>query len=243
MHRRAEGGPDLLLPHMIFDLAASLTSLALTYLVWKWRLAGHAHPVIEQNHPGYAIALVAGAALGGFGFGTLNLMLSGQPGIGRSILGAMAGAILAVELYKAATGTRGSTGLVFVFGFSAAVAVGRLGCFFSGLEDQTHGTPSSLPWAVDLGDGIPRHPVQLYESAAMALFLAFALIAVARRWPYFLRNGFYLMTGVYALQRFFWEFFKPYGTVLGPLNIFHVLCLALICYAAVMLRTPPHVRP
>lgn len=52
------------------------------------------------------------------------------------------------------------------------MAVGRLGCFFAGLPDYTYGVPTDLPWGVNFGDGVPRHPVQLYESAAMLLFLS-----------------------------------------------------------------------
>ena len=37
---------------------------------------------------------------------------------------------------------------------------------------MTYGTPTTLPWGVDFGDGVPRHPVQLYEAATMAIFLA-----------------------------------------------------------------------
>lgn len=173
--------------------------------------------------------------VGGFGFGTFNLWLTDLPGVGRSILGALTGAILAVELFKRAKKIEGSTGLIFVAGFSASVAVGRWGCYFSGLEDQTHGIPSSLPWAKDFGDGIARHPVQAYESFAMALFLIFALRCFARRQTLFLRHGFYLMVAFYAGQRFVWEFLKPYATVAGPFNLFHFLCLALLAYAGLMM--------
>ncbi|MCY1065359.1 hypothetical protein OV090_11335 [Nannocystis sp. RBIL2] len=31
----------------------------------------------------------------------------------------------------------------------------------AGLEDGTHGVASSLPWAIDLGDGVARHPLPL----------------------------------------------------------------------------------
>ena len=48
-----------------------------------------------------------------------------------------------------------------------------------------------------------------------------------------MRAGFYLFVGIYAVQRFAWEFLKPYGTVLGPLNLFHLLSLALAAYACV----------
>jgi phosphatidylglycerol:prolipoprotein diacylglycerol transferase len=172
--------------------------------------------------------------------GSLNLYLSGQPAVGRSILGALAGAILAVEGFKAARGIRGSTGLVFVAAFPVSVAVGRWGCFLSGLGDFTHGVPTALPWGYDYGDGIARHPVQLYESFAMAAFLVAALWALRRRNPVFLRHGFYLMVLWYAAQRFAWEFFKPYATVAGPFNLFHLVCAALAVYAAVMIARGVH---
>lgn len=100
-----------------------------------------------------------------------------------------------------------------------------------------------LPWGHDFGDGIPRHPVQLYESAAMILFLAYAMWALARRQPLFMASGFYLMVGYYAAQRFIWEFLKPYATVIGPFNIFHIVCATLLIYAYVMIRNLKHERP
>ena len=149
--------------------------------------------------------------------------------------GALAGAIAAVEIYKLKKGMTGSTGLIFVPAFVTSVAVGRWGCFLSGLGDQTYGTPTNLPWGHDFGDGVMRHPVQLYESFAMAAFLAAALILIGRRDPWFLRHGFYAMVLVYAGQRFLWEFLKPYGTVLGPFNLFHFICLGLVIYSIIMI--------
>lgn len=223
-----------MLIHALFDLLAATSALAMTVFVYRWRLAG-AGQKIEQAGPFYALALVLGAVVGGFGAGTLNLWLSGEPGFGRSILGALAGAILAVEFFKALRGIRGSTGIIFVPAFATSVMVGRWGCFLSGLEDQTHGTPTSLPWGHDFGDGIPRHPVQLYESFVMGVFLVLALYLLARRDEGFLRNGFYLMVLVYAGQRFLWEFLKPYEPLLGPLNLFHFLCAGLMIYPSLMI--------
>ncbi len=232
-----------MLIHTLFDLAAAASSLALTVWVYRWRLQDRAPLAIEESGTGYAIALIGGAMVGGFGFGTANLWLSGVPGIGRSILGALAGAIVAVELFKRAKGIRGSTGLIFVSGFAASVAVGRWGCFFSGLDDQTYGTPTTLAWARDFGDGVLRHPVQAYEAFSMAAFLAAALVCFARRQPFFMRHGFYLMVGFYCAQRFVWEFFKPYAAIAGPLNLFHFLCLALIAYSVIMIKRTAHDRP
>ena len=222
--------------HTLFDVLAAFSAMAVTIAVYRWRLAP-ALAKIEQAGVAYAVALVTGAAIGGYGAGTLNLWLTGVPGVGRSIVGALAGAILAIEIYKRWRGLRGSTGLIFVPAFATSVAIGRWGCYLSGLEDQTFGTPSSLPWAKDFGDGILRHPVQLYESLAMSAFLAAAIVLIGRRDRFFMRNGFYILVLVYAAQRFLWEFLKPYATLIGPFNLFHLVCAGLICYSLVMMRT------
>jgi prolipoprotein diacylglyceryltransferase len=220
--------------HLAFDLLAATAAMAMTVFVYGWRLR-EAGQRIETAGPLYAVALVMGAAIGGFGAGTLNLWLMGDGGVGRSIVGALAGAILAVELYKRARGIRGSTGLIFVPAFATSVMVGRWGCFLSGLDDHTHGTPTALPWGHDFGDGVLRHPVQLYESLTMGVFLAVALYLLWRRSPGFMATGFFLMVLVYAGQRFLWEFLKPYPPLLGPFNLFHFLCLGLMIYSGVMI--------
>ena len=220
--------------HSVFDLLASLTAMGLTVAVYRWRLA-EAGQKIETAGIGYAGALVVGAVIGGYGAGTLNLWLSGLPGIGRSIAGALAGAIAAIEIFKRLRKIHGSTGLIFVPGFAASVIVGRWGCYFSGIEDQTHGTATALPWGHDFGDGVVRHPVQIYESFAMTAFLIAALVLIGIRNRFFMANGFYLLVTFYAAQRFLWEFLKPYGTVAGPFNLFHLICAGLICYGLVMM--------
>lgn len=220
--------------HTVFDLLAAASALSMTLLAYRWRLSSAAQ-VIETAGTGYALALVAGAVIGGFGAGTLNLWLTGLPGIGRSIVGALAGAIAAIEIFKARRGLRGSTGIIFVPAFATSVMEGRWGCFLSGLDDQTYGTPTRLPWGHDFGDGILRHPVQLYESFTMAGFLLVALVLIGRRNVMFMRNGFYLLVLTYAAQRFLWEFLKPYGAVLAPFNLFHFICAGLMIYSAVMI--------
>jgi phosphatidylglycerol---prolipoprotein diacylglyceryl transferase len=183
-----------------------------------------------------------GAGLGAYLFGTLNLWFSGMPGIARSVEGALAGGIFAIELYKWRAGISLRTGARFALPLAVGIAVGRLGCYFAGLDDFTYGTPTTLPWGHDFGDGILRHPVQLYESLAMAAFAIFYVLAVLNRNSFIVTNGFYLALAFYGLQRFTWEFLKPYGTLIGPLSLFHLLSLAVLIYAAVMLATAPNVR-
>jgi phosphatidylglycerol:prolipoprotein diacylglycerol transferase len=224
--------------HAVFDVAAWLASMTAFWLTTRRLLPVDAMPANRVPHPGaYAIAAGMGALCGAMFFGTANALLSGLHALGFSMVGGIAGAIAAVEAYKRLTGITGSTGIAFAAPFAATVAVGRLGCFFSGLDDFTYGTPTSLPWGVDFGDGIHRHPVQLYESLGMAAMFVVLIERLLARDRFWLANGFYLVVGWYALQRFVWEFFKPYATVIGPFNLFHVVCLGLLLYVAVMIRS------
>jgi hypothetical protein len=216
--------------HTVFDLTAWGGGLAFSVVLYRWRLRALAQGVARKVDGGYFAALVIGAIPGAWLLGSLNSLRGATPALSHSVAGALVGAIVGVEVYKRLRGVTGSTGGVFVGPFSLGVVVGRLGCLFAGLPDGTYGKPTTLPWAVDLGDGIGRHPVQIYESLSMALFLAAYLVGLQRRSPWALRRGFYAMCIAYGLQRFAWEFLKPYPPVLGPLNIFHVLCGGLALY-------------
>jgi phosphatidylglycerol:prolipoprotein diacylglycerol transferase len=220
--------------HTIFDVLAWLAAGAA--VLWLSRVERITFPPIASG-PAYVAAILAGAGLGACVFGTANLWLSGMTGIARSVEGAIAGGILAVELYKRIRGIHVRTGARFALPFAVGVAVGRIGCFLSGLDDFTHGSPTLVPWAHDFGDGVPRHPVQLYESAAMAAFAAYYVARVRRRDSFVIDNGFYLAVGYYGVQRFCWEFIKPYGTLIGPFTLFHFLSLAVVAYAIGMIVT------
>ncbi|WP_439372277.1 prolipoprotein diacylglyceryl transferase family protein [Bradyrhizobium sp. DASA03120] len=225
--------------HTVFDIAAWLAAAAA--LSWLSR-RGLQFPAQSFELP-YVAALVFGAGLGAYLFGSANLWLSGQSGIARSVEGALAGGIVAVELYKWTAGIRLRTGARFALPLALGIAIGRLGCYFAGLDDFTYGTPTALPWAHDFGDGVLRHPVQLYESAAMGLFALAYVLAVLNRNTFAITNGFYLVLACYGAQRLLWEFIKPYGTLIGPFTLFHLLSLSILLYSAFMLATAPKARP
>jgi phosphatidylglycerol---prolipoprotein diacylglyceryl transferase len=205
----------------------------LARFLYVWRLRAQAAEVAARIGPLYVVALALGAIAGAWGFGSWNTALTAVPHPSHSVAGALAGGIFGVELYKAARGITGSTGAIWVGPLALGIAVGRWGCLFAGLPDETYGTPTSLPWGVDLGDGVPRHPVQVYESLAMLVFLAVYLVALARRAAWTRGRAFYVFVFFYAAQRFVWEFFKPYPDVIGPLDLFQLLALAMIIYALV----------
>jgi phosphatidylglycerol---prolipoprotein diacylglyceryl transferase len=216
--------------HTVFDLAAWSAGAAVGYAIYRWRLRARLSLVAGAVGPGYFISLGVGAAAGAWLSGSFNTLRQAAPALSHSVAGALVGAIVAVELYKAARGIRGSTGGVFVGSFATGIVIGRWGCLFAGLPDRTYGIPTALPWGVDLGDGIARHPVQIYESLAMAIFLAVYLAGLAVRAPWAMRRGFYALSIWYGAQRFAWEFLKPYPTVAGPFNVFHLLSGGLVIY-------------
>ena len=202
--------------HSAFDalawVAAGTTVFALK------RLARIGFPVSAAQRPNYYAVLAMSSGLGAYLFGTLNLIACGMPGFARSIEGAILGAVLGIEVYKYFAGLTARTGARFAAPLAIGVVIGRFGCFFSGIDDFTYGTPTNLPWGHDFGDGVMRHPAPLYESASMAVFLIGYLVAAWRDNRWVIDNGLYLAILWYAAQRFVWEFFKPYTPVLGPLH-------------------------
>jgi prolipoprotein diacylglyceryltransferase len=86
---------------------------------------------------------------------------------GKTVLGAIAGGYLGVELVKALIGIRWSTGDGFAVALPVGLAIGRIGCELHGC---CAGTPWDGPWALPVG-GVLRHPTPLYE-ASLDLALA-----------------------------------------------------------------------
>jgi len=131
---------------------------------------------------------------------------------GKTIVGGLLGGWLGVEIAKHFVGVKHSTGDAFVFPLIFGMAVGRVGCFLTGLDDHTYGVATSLPWAVDFGDGIRRHPTQLYDIVFLCV-LAIILWPRRRSGP----NGqlFLLFVASYCAWRFAVEYLKPSWKPIG----------------------------
>jgi prolipoprotein diacylglyceryltransferase len=223
--------------HLLFDLLAYAVGTLLVVKVFKNRTQ-----LIENENLRYAYytTLIMGAFFGAFLLGSINTYISLEVKdsfiVGKSILGAIVGATLTGELFKKIMHIKGSTGAYFVPSLVIGIAIGRVGCFLSGLEDYTYGTPTHFFLGYDFGDGIPRHPVQLYESFTMALFFIYLLFVYLKKRVYFEKHIFYQFILLYATQRFAWEFLKPYETLFMGLNVFQFFCLGLVGYALYYLR-------
>jgi phosphatidylglycerol:prolipoprotein diacylglycerol transferase len=149
---------------------------------------------------------------------------------GKTVVGALIGGLAAVEVTKRAVGVTRRTGDLFAVPIAVGIAIGRIGCFLTGLDDQTYGVSSSLPWAVDFGDGVRRHPVQLYESAFM-LLLAWGLDRRERQ-PH--RDGDvfrWLMIG-YMGWRLVIDALKPEVRIVLGLSSLQIMAGATLVYYA-----------
>jgi phosphatidylglycerol---prolipoprotein diacylglyceryl transferase len=224
--------PTVWWAHYIFDLFAwAGAALAARWHYRHW--PGDARRLGGVTSASYFVVLALGALAGAWLLGSFNSLRSIAAAPSHSVAGALAGGIAGVELWKWRKGVRQSTGAAFVLPLAVGIAIGRLGCLFSGTIDFTYGTPTALPWAFELGDGLGRHPVQLYESLALACFAA-AYVPARRRGAEWARHhAFHALIIFYAAQRFVWEFLKPYPPLVGPLNLFHFLMLGLIAYGLV----------
>jgi prolipoprotein diacylglyceryltransferase len=193
------------------------------------------------------LGIVAGAALGAaIGSRVLYILqywtaLSDQPWQmwlgGKTLVGALLGGLIGVELAKSALGWRESTGNRFVMPLLVAIAIGRVGCQLSGVTDQTYGNATTLPWAWDYGDGVPRHPTSAYEILALALL---AWWVQRPRFAHEPGDRFRALMVGYLLIRLGLEFLKPpfgpaaVGTLApdrwGPFSAIQWACLCGLAY-------------
>jgi prolipoprotein diacylglyceryltransferase len=148
------------------------------------------------------------------------LALLFSPG-GKTIVGGLLGGWFGVEIVKKFSGIKRRTGDLFALPLCVGIAVGRFGCLIAGLADDTYGKPTALPWAVDLGDGIGRHPVQVYE--ILFLILLGMIVSTKASLPEGAR--FRIFLGGYLAWRVVIDFLKPQPLIDG-LNLIQWSCLA-----------------
>ena len=156
---------------------------------------------------------------------------------GRTIVGGMVGGFLAVWIVKRQLGIHTRYGNLLAPSLALGMAIGRVGCLLTGC---CYGMATPLPWGVNFGDGVARHPTQAYES--IFLFAAFALLqgCVRRAAPGRLLGAFF---AAYFVARFLEEFIRP-GTGLAGLTAFQWICLVGLALLGVkewlLRRVPQH---
>ena len=229
-------GPFTIHPHWVFETLA----YTLAFASYR-RQRRHEGDVVDARTRRWVIVA---AAIGGLiGSRLLASMenpaaLAGvwtHPGslvAGKTIVGGLIGGLIAVEWVKRRLGVVQATGDLLVVPLVIGLAVGRAGCFLTGLSDRTHGLATALPWGIDFGDSVPRHPTQLYEIAFLLLLLAG--LAALKQHPLVSGDRFKLFMVAYLAFRLAADFIKPAAHVAG-LSIIQWACLATLAFYA------PHV--
>jgi phosphatidylglycerol---prolipoprotein diacylglyceryl transferase len=224
-------------PHLFFELLGYAVGIVI-FLALRQRKGDH---IRTPDRWSIVTAAVLGAAVGSrllFWMedpaATAGYLRSAPAMLGgKTLVGALLGGWIAVEGTKRWIGLRSSTGDLFVVPLAFGIAVGRVGCFLSGLPDGTYGTATTLPWGVDLGDGVARHPTAIYESVFMLVFGAI-LSRVAPR----LERGqlFTAFIAGYLLFRLVIDFIKPGVTAALGLTAIQLACVAGLAICARRLR-------
>ena len=186
------------------------------------------------------LSIIIGAIFGALFFSRLMAFLENPPlhysqGIisllnNKTIMGGLFGGLLGVELVKKVIGEKQSSGDLFTLPIIVGIIIGRLGCFLAGTKEFTFGKETNFYFGMDLGDGLSRHPITLYE--IVFLLGLFFLIQQLQKSALPLKNGSYFkifMIGYFAF-RFMMEFLKPNTYFLFGLSSIQYLCLLCLLY-------------
>lgn len=150
----------------------------------------------------------------------VSLILSG-----RTIVGGIIGGAIGVAIVKRKLGIKQRVGNAIAPALAISIAIGRWGCVFRGCA---YGIATDLACGIDFGDGIPRHPTQIYESI-FCLFLFGYFVWRLRGKP---RDGvlFREFVIVYFTFRFFIEFIRVEEKVLWGLSAYQFAAIFAIMY-------------
>lgn len=147
----------------------------------------------------------------------------------NTIVGGLAFGLLGVELAKKVVNHKESTGDLIVFPLMLAIIIGRIGCFLTGVHEETYGIPTDSIFGMHLGDEYLRHPVALYEIGFLiTLWIILKYIQKLRKYP----SGFLFQIFMlsYFTFRFLLDFIKPRIEIAGNLGTIQLVCTCVIIY-------------
>ncbi|WP_379967503.1 prolipoprotein diacylglyceryl transferase [Epilithonimonas sp. UC225_85] len=147
----------------------------------------------------------------------------------NTIVGGLAFGLIGVEIAKKIIGSKKSTGDLMVFPLITAMCIGRIGCFFTGVYEETYGLPTDSIFGMYLGDQYLRHPVALYEIAFL-IVLGFVIFRLQKAKEYVSGFLFQFFMLNYFLFRFFLDFIKPHEKFLFDLGTIQIVSLLMIFY-------------
>lgn len=192
--------------------------------------------ISNQNRLSIILGAIVGAFVGSrlmgfledpvFALETFNAVAFLQT---KSIMGGLFGGLIGVELSKKIIREENSSGDLFTYPIILGIIIGRIGCFLSGINEFTYGKETSLFTGMDLGDGLSRHPISLYE----ILFLICLFVFLKKLGSHTRRESgllFKLFMLSYFGFRFVIEFIKPNTYFVLGLSSIQWLCLVCWLY-------------
>jgi len=228
-------GPLTLSAHLLFETAGMMLGFRY-FLALRKRLTD---AIPDSNRAWIIIGATLGALVGSRVLGSLehpaNWLHSTHPLLyfyaNKTVVGALLGGLFAVEATKKALGERQRSGDLFTYPLILAMMIGRVGCFSAGLTEETYGLPTSSLLGIDLGDGLRRHPVSLYEIVFLG-GLWILLWAIGRRRP--LKSGyrFQFFMIAYLFFRLGLDFIKPRDPWFWGMSSIQLACLLGLLYYA-----------
>lgn len=147
----------------------------------------------------------------------------------NTIVGGLSFGLLGVELVKKLVGHKESTGDLIVFPLMLAMIIGRIGCFLTGIYEETYGIPTDSVFGMHLGDQYLRHPVALYEIGFL-ISLWIILKSIQRQRKHLSGFLFQIFMLSYFTFRFFLDFIKPRVEIAGNLGTIQLVCICVIIY-------------
>lgn len=147
----------------------------------------------------------------------------------KTIVGGLLGGLFGVEIIKKLIGERHSSGDLFTYPLILAMMIGRIGCFSSGVFEPTYGIETDLPWAMNLGDGLQRHPVALYEILFLGCLWGI-LYWGQHRWRWNSGIIFQLFMIAYLIFRIGLEYIKPHQELWMQFSGIQLFCMLGLLY-------------
>ena len=217
--------------HLILEYVAFF--LAFRYYLF---LRKHADDPIAT---GSRLSIILGAAIGAFVGSRLMGYLENPVSLSfapqaimtlmnvKTIMGGLFGGLVGVELIKKLIGETHSSGDLFTMPIILGIIIGRIGCFLEGVNEFTYGVETSFFMGMDLGDGLSRHPIALYEIIFLVL-LWVVVYKLYKQGNWESGDIFKLFMLLYFAFRFLIEFIKP--NIFYTLGLSSIQWLCIVCF-------------
>jgi len=216
--------------HYIFETLAFIVGIRVYYYLKK----GIVDPISDDNRLWIMLGAMLGALLGSRIIAILEtpeilpkltFMILYQS---KTIVGGLLGGLFGVEAMKKIIRINIASGDIYVVPILVALIIGRIGCFSMGIDEPTFGIPTHLFSGMNLGDGISRHPIMLYEM--LFLLVLYVLFNILKKKNMINGDRFKLFMVLYFLFRFLIEFLKPYHALFLNLSSIQWSALFIFVY-------------